>query len=124
VRRSRWNVGLATWWIGCLRSHTVSAYVVTGQDWTYHPSPMGESWIVCSSAMPGGTAGGGQRTKDGAAGWNDADFHFTFGADACASGGLYPNFNNVNQVDYGGGLGAGVLAQTTWFYDATTGRYP
>jgi hypothetical protein len=82
---------------------------------------MGEPWIVCSSAMPGGAAGGGQRTKDGAAGWNDADFHFTFGADACASGGVYPSFNNVNQVDYRSGLGAGVLAQTSWFYDATTG---
>jgi Matrixin len=40
-----------------------------------------------------------------------------FGADACSSGGFSPSPNNVNQFDFGGGLGPGVLAETTsWFF--------
>jgi hypothetical protein len=75
---------------------------------------MGEDWIVCGTGMPGS---GVQRTKDGAAGWNFAGFIFTFGADACFSGGFYPSLDNVNQVDFGGRLGAGVLAETvSWFF--------
>ena len=67
--------------------------------------PMGEGWRVCGTGMPGS---GVQRTKDGAAGWNYEFFTFTFGTDACLSGGVYPTFNDVNQLDFGGGLGAGV----------------
>ena len=34
----------------------------------------------------------------------------------CRPGAVFPSFNNVNQVDFGGGLRAGVLAETvTWF---------
>jgi hypothetical protein len=74
---------------------------------------MGENWTVCGTGVPGS---GVQRTKDGAAGWNHANFTFTFGANACSSGGIYPLPNNVNQVDFGSRLGAGVLAETTsWF---------
>jgi hypothetical protein len=114
MRRAPLKVGLVTWCIGLMLASNGSAYVLTGHDWSYQASPMGENWLVCGAGMPDG---GVQRTKDGAAGWNDADFTFTFGVDACPSGGVYPSFNNVNQVDFGGGLGVGVLAQTTsWFF--------
>ena len=111
--RSRWKVGLVMWCIGLMLTSSVFAYVLNGHDWSYQATPMGENWIVCGTSVPGS---GVQRTKDGAAGWNSADFTFIFGVDACSSGGAYPSFNNVNQVDFSGGLGAGVLAQTTsWF---------
>jgi putative transposon-encoded protein len=74
---------------------------------------MGENWILCGTSVPGS---GVQRTKDGASRWNYANFTFIFGADACSSRGIYPSFNNVNQFDFGGGLGTGVLAETaSWF---------
>src|SRR5262245_8253909 len=100
--RSPWKVGLAMWCMGLMLASRGSAFVLSGHDWAYQAAPMGENWIVCSTSMPGS---GGQRTKDGAAGWNYAHFTFTFGADACLSGGSYPSFNNVNQVDFGSGLG-------------------
>jgi hypothetical protein len=118
--RWRWKVGLVTWCIGLMLASNGSAYVLTGHDWSYQASPMGENWLVCSAGVPDG---GVQRTKDGAAGWNDADFTFTFGGDACSSGGVYPSFNNVNQVDFGGGLAAGVLAQTTSWYFTSPRSY-
>jgi Matrixin len=117
VVRSLWKVGLVVWFLGLMLTSRASAFVLTGQDWSYQSAPMGEDWLVCSSTMPGGPSGGGQRTKDGAVGWNDPNFNFTFGVDVCSSAGLYPLPNNVNQVDFGGGLGIGVLAQTTsWFF--------
>lgn len=108
--RSPWKVGLAVWWIGLLLCNSVFAFELTGQDWTYQTNPMGEDWRVCGTGMPGS---GVQRTKDGAAAWNYSKFTFTFGTDACLSGGVYPTNNDVNQVDFGGGLGTGVLAQTS-----------
>ncbi len=111
--RSRWNVGLVVWCIGFVLASSGSAFVLTGHDWSYQATPMGEYWTVCGTGVPGS---GVQRTKDGAFGWNYANFIFTFGADACSLGGGFPSFNNVNQVDFGGGLGAGVLAETvSWF---------
>jgi len=103
--------------LGLLLTSSASAYVLTGEDWTYQASPMGEDWRVCAN-MPGS---GELRTKDGANGWNYTYFNFSFGTDACLSGGIYPTNNGVNQADYGGGLGAGVLAQTTWYYVIATG---
>jgi Matrixin len=112
--RLPWKAGLATWCMGLMLANSSSAFVLTGHDWSYKATPVGENWIVCGSGMPGS---GVQRTKDGAAGWNYANFSFTFGADACASGGVYPLFNSVNQADFGGGLRADVLAETTiWFF--------
>ncbi len=113
MTRARGRVGLVVWCIGIMFVTRGSAFVLTGQDWSYQAAPMGENWIVCGTGVPGS---GVQRTKDGAAGWNYAHFSFTFGPDACSSGGLYPSFNDVNQFDVGGGLGAGVLAETTWFF--------
>ena len=113
-----WRVALATWSIVLVLPSAGFTYVLTGQDWTQQPTPMGENWIVCSAGVPGS---GVQRTKDAATGWNYQHLTFSFGADACRSGGLFPSFNNVNQVDFGGGLGAGVLAQTNWWYVASTG---
>jgi hypothetical protein len=116
--RSRWIVCFAVGCLGWLVYSSASAFVLTGQDWSYQTDPMGEDWHVCGTGMPGS---GVQRTKDGAAGWNYSRFTFTFGTDACLSGGVYPTNNNVNQVDFGGGLGRGVLAQTTWFFVVATG---
>jgi len=100
--------------IGLLFAGSGSAYELTGIDWSYMANPMGEDWIVCPAGIPGS---GVQRTKDGAFEWNYDFFKFTFGADACLSGGEYPTFNDVNQVDFGGDLGPGVLAETTiWFF--------
>ena len=115
--RTLGNVGLALWTLAMLFSGSVSAYELTGEDWTYQANPMGENWRVCTSGMP---ASGSARTKDGAAKWNYSEFTFTFGTDftGCSS---YPNNNGTNQVDYGSGLGAGVLAQTTWYYTVATG---
>jgi Matrixin len=113
VVRSRGQVGLVMWCIGLMLASRGSAFVLSGHDWSYQATPMGENWIVCGTGVPGS---GVQRTKDGAAGWNYAYFTFTFGADACSSGGFYPSPNNVNQFDFGGGLGAGVLAETTSWY--------
>jgi hypothetical protein len=112
--RPPWRVGLAM--LLCTELMLVSsgaAYVLTGHDWSYNVTPLGENWRVCGAGMPGS---GTQRTKDGAAGWDYAHFTFTFGADACLSGGAFPSFNNINQIDFAGGLGAGVLATTvSWF---------
>jgi hypothetical protein len=108
-----WKVALATWCIGVMLPSAGFAYVLLGPDWSYQATPLGENWIVCSTGVPGS---GVQRTKDAATGWNYEHFSFAFGADACRSGGVYPSFNSVNQVDLGGGLRAGVLAETTsWF---------
>jgi hypothetical protein len=113
VMKSRWKVVLVVWCIGVMLASSGYTFVLTGTDWSYQATPMGENWTVCGAGVPGS---GVQRTKDGAAGWNYANFTFTFGTDACSLGGAYPSFNNVNQVDFGGGLGAGVLAETvSWF---------
>ena len=108
-----WTVALATWCIGVMLPSAGFSYVLLGQDWSYQATAMGENWLVCSTGVPGS---GVQLTKDAATGWNYEHFTFSFGADACRSGGVYPSFNNVNQVDFGGGLRAGVLAQTTAFF--------
>jgi Matrixin len=109
-----WRVALATWSIVLMLPSAGFTYVLLGPDWSYQATPMSENWIVCGTGVPGS---GVQRTNDGAAEWNYAHFTFTFGADACQSAGVYPSLNNVNQVDFGGGLEAGVLAETTvWFF--------
>jgi hypothetical protein len=115
--RSLWKIGCAIGCAGLLSAGGASAFELTGQDWTYQTSPMGEDWRVCTSGMP---AGGTDRTKDGAAVWNYSQFTFTFGADftGCTA---YPSNDGTNQVDFGGGLGANVLAQTTWFFTVATG---
>ena len=113
-----WKVSLVLLCVGLLLSSGAFAYKLTGYDWSYQPNPMGQDWHVCPSGMPGS---GVQRTKDGAFAWNYSKFTFTFGTDACLSGGAYPSSNGVNQVDFGGGLGPAVLAQTSWFFDPTTG---
>lgn len=94
---------------------SVSGYELTGTDWSYQANPMGEDWRVCTTNLP---ASGSQRTKDGAAIWNYSGFQFTFGSDACFPGG-YPNFDDWNVVTYGSGLAAGVLAQTTWWFQGS-----
>lgn len=96
-----------------LGAQPARAYVLLGLDWSYKASPMGEDFNVCTTSFPVGAV---TRTKDGAAAWDYAGFNFTFGADSCLSGGAYPTLNNVNQFDYGSGLGSGVLAQTTYWY--------
>ena len=119
--RSRWIACFAVCCLGWLACSSASAFVLTGQDWSYQTNPMGEDWHACGTGMPGD---GVQRTKDGAAEWNYSRFTFTFGTDACLSDDIYPTDNNVNQVDFGGGLGAGVLAQkTTWFFVVGDWRY-
>ncbi|MBI4588258.1 MAG: matrixin family metalloprotease [Candidatus Rokubacteria bacterium] len=112
-----WKVSLVLWGLGLLFSSGASAYELTGQDWTYQTSPMGEDWSVCTSSMP---SSGSARTKDGAYEWNYSFFTFTFGADftGCSS---YPNYDGTNQADYGSGLGASTLAETTWYYTISTG---
>jgi hypothetical protein len=77
-------------------------------------NPMGESWVICPDRMPGDAV---QRTKDGAAAWNYEHFQFTFDPEACLSDGAFPNFNSVNQIDFGR-LPEGVLAQTVFFSNA------
>jgi hypothetical protein len=116
--RSRWNIAVALCGTVLLFGGSVYAFDLCGQDWTYQPNPMGEDWRVCTTGMP---AGASSRTKDGGNKWDYSRFNFTFGTDACLSGGVYPTYNGVNQVDFGGGLGAGVLAETTWYYFVATG---
>jgi Matrixin len=124
--RSRWIACFAMSCVGWLVCGSASAFVLTGRDWSYQTHPMGEDWRVCATGMPGvgnlliAPNSGVRRTEDGAAAWNYAYFTFTFGTNACLSDGVYPNYNNVNQVDFGGGLRAGVLAETTvWFVPST-----
>lgn len=112
------QIGLILWSLALLLAASVCAYTLTGEDWAYQPSPMGEEWRVCPDGIPGN---GLQRTKDGAAMWNYSEFNFTFGTDECLSEGEFPESNGVNQVDFGGELGSGVLATAAWFYDADTG---
>jgi hypothetical protein len=69
-------------------------------------NPMGEDWNVCPIGMPGSSV---QRTKDGAFKWNYSEFTFTFGDDVCLSGGIYPFFGGINQIDFSN-LAPGVLA--------------
>jgi matrixin len=123
--RSRWIACCAVSCAGWLVCGSASAFVLTGQNWRYQTHPMGEDWRVCATGMPGSGGlivinSGVQRTKDGAAAWDYAHFTFPFGTDACLSGGVYPTYNNVNQVDFGGGLGANVLAETTVFFVPST----
>jgi hypothetical protein len=113
-RRPLALVALGLLWL----ARSAAAFELNGVDWTYKPSPMGESWTVCATGMP---AGAPARTRDGAFAWNYPGFAFAFGTDACSSGGAYPSQNNVNQVDFGGGLGSSVLAETTYFYIVDTG---
>ncbi len=88
------------------------AYTLTGRDWSYQASPMGEDFNVCGTGMPADAIA---RTKEGAAAWDYAGFQFTFGADDCLSGGSYPVSNGVNQVDTGPLSSNGILAQATWY---------
>lgn len=83
------------------------------QNWAYMASPMGEEWRICTDNMPAGAA---QRVRDGAAIWNYERFRFAFGDNACLSDGHFPALNGVNQFDFGTGLQANVLAQTTFFF--------
>ena len=115
--KSLWQIGIALCSLVLLISSNAPAYVLLGPDWTYQANPMGEDWRVCSQ-MPGDAP---QRTRDGAAEWNYLYFNFTLGADACLSGGTYPNPNGVHQVDFGGGLGATDLAETSVYFNAATG---
>jgi hypothetical protein len=94
------------------------AFRLLGADWSYKPRPMGEPRQVCPSGAPGGAS---SIIKRAAAVWNYTRFRFTFGG-GCASGGRYPSMNGVNQIDFGGRLGAGVLAETTVFYSPSKGQ--
>ena len=123
--RSRWIACCAVSCVGWLVCGSASAFVLTKPNWCYQTHPMGEDWRICPTGMPG-TGGlivinsAMDRTKDGAAEWDYAHFTFTFGTEACLSDSIYPNYNNVNQVDFGGGLRVGVLAETTvWFVPST-----
>ena len=116
--RSPWKVGLVVWCIGLMLPSSGSAFELRGgKNWSYQANPMGEDWTVCATGVP---VGGVERTKDGAIGWNYPNFTFTFGPDACLSGGAYPSRNNVNQVDFGGGLRTGVMAETIIWVEEQT----
>lgn len=116
---SRWKVSLIVGWPGLILSGRVVAFQLDSSNWSYQANPMGADWHVCPNGIPGD---GVQRTKDGAVVWNYAGFTFTFGNDACLSGGQYPRSNGVNQVDFGGGFAPGVLAQTTVFFTNASGN--
>ena len=110
---SRWRFGVVLLCLCELSATRGSAYELSGHDWNYQARPINENLTICGTGLPGN---GLLRTTDAAASWTAANFTFTFGPNACASGGAYPLFNNVNQIDFGAGLGAGVLAETTsWF---------
>ena len=47
------------------------AYTLTGRDWSYQASPMGEDFNVCGTGMPADAIA---RTKEGAAAWDYAGF--------------------------------------------------
>lgn len=74
------------------------AYELIGLDWDYKASPMGEAWQVCTAGMPSNAA---TIIKRAAAVWNFSGFRFTFRANGCSSGGTFPRFNGVNQIDFG-----------------------
>jgi hypothetical protein len=114
--KTLWIFPIVLLGIELLISSSVFAFVFTGQSWQV-PNPMGEDWRVCSTRMSSGAT---QRTKDGAFEWNYSEFNFSFGSDACLSGGVYPSFNGVNQIDFGGGLGPNVLAETTTWFNPST----
>ena len=94
-------------------STPAQAYVLLGVDWTYQPSPMGEDFRVCTTSFPGSAL---DRTKDGAAAWDYGGLNLTFGSDSCLSSGNYAVFNNVNQFDFGSGLGGSTLAEATYWF--------
>jgi|GEM_PF-204717 len=99
--------------MGLLYSHPLLAFKRSDQNWAYRFGPMGEDWQICPTNMPAWAV---QRIKDGAAMWNYGKFQFTFGPEACLSGGTYPNGNEINQIDFGTGFPTGALAQTTRFF--------
>ncbi len=119
MKKMQWQTWLAMWSLGLVLTGSVSAFTLTGPVWPVIPQPMGENWRICPTSMPSDSV---QRTIDGALAWNYERFEFTFGSHACLSGGTYPEFNDVNQVDFSGGLGPGVLAETIVFYQPETNR--
>jgi hypothetical protein len=114
MKKSLWKVGLALGGMVLLLSSSVAAWVLTGEDWDWQASPMNENWRICTTSMPGNAP---QRTIDGAVTWNYANFNFRFGTNACL--GTVPNFDNVNQINYGD-RPTGVLATTFWWTQTGT----
>ncbi len=108
-----WHVARLLGSVVLLLSSQAGAFQLVGSDWSYRANPMGDDWRICPNGMPGEAV---QRTKDGGQAWNYSGFAFTFGSEACLSHGQYPLHNQVNQVDFGGPLPRGVLAENTrWF---------
>jgi hypothetical protein len=102
-----------------LLAGSAQAFHLFRADWSYKSRPMGEPWQVCTAGMPAGFAATIRRA---ASTWNYRGFRFTFKSNGCSSGGGRPRFNGVNQIGLGSGLGRGVLASTTRFYNRGSGQ--
>jgi hypothetical protein len=102
-----------------LLAGSAQAFRLFRADWSYKSRPMGEPWQVCTAGMPAGFAATIRRA---ASTWNYRGFRFTFKSNGCSSGGGRPRFNGVNQIGLGSGLGRGVLASTTRFYNRGSGQ--
>jgi hypothetical protein len=94
-------------------------YTLSGLDWKNVTNPMGEPFQICTTGMP---ANSSAIIKQAAATWNYSKFKFSFSADGCNSGGVYPSENDVDQIDLGAGLPANTLARMSRFYKKTTGK--
>ncbi|MGR3179764.1 MAG: matrixin family metalloprotease [Candidatus Anammoxibacter sp.] len=96
------------------------AFKLLAGNWSHQGNPMESNWIICTDGMP---ADAPARIKNGASVWNYSKFTFSFGTDSCDSGGIYPLVNDLNQIDFGGDLGEGVLAENTnWFFTNAPGN--
>jgi len=92
------------------------AYVLSGQDWKYQTSPMGENYVVCENTND--VTGELAAIQSAATTWNvdKCKFNFTYGSSSCNAA---PVYDNVNQIRWG--TTGGSLATTTWWYNTTTG---
>ena len=96
-----------------MASSQTHAFVLSGQDWTWQPHPMGENFTICDTGANSINANEIAALQAAAQAWaNVAIFDFTFGANACNAA---PTFDGVNQISHGP-LPASVWATTFWWW--------
>ncbi|UCE04807.1 MAG: matrixin family metalloprotease [bacterium] len=96
----------------------VLAYTLSGQDWTYQSSPMGENYVVqenCADCTGEATA-----VQAAATTWSNAGAKFSFSSGGTTPGCNAPAYDGVNCIRWGT-RPSGILATTWWWYNTTTG---
>jgi hypothetical protein len=71
------------------------SFELSGMDWRYKGSPMGENFVVCLNGAPNGAL---NRIKQAAEKWNYAGFKFAFTAEHCLS--EPPNNKKRDGINY------------------------